>query len=191
MVAGAPSTPSATAAPANGSTSTHQASVAVDAATLPPLPALSGSRSAVVRRQTKETSVEVAIDLDGTGRCTANTPVGFLNHMLDQIASHGLFDLHVNAAGDTWIDDHHTVEDIALALGSALSQALGDRKGIHRFGEFTAPLDEALTHVRMGRACDGACTWGWGLHVRMGHACDGACTWGRGMHVRKEHLPTG
>lgn len=95
-----------------------------------------------VKRKTKETEVEVTIDLDGTGVCIAETPVGFLNHMLDQISSHGLFDLTVRAKGDTWIDDHHTVEDIALALGGAMSQALGDRKGIHRFGEFSAPLDE-------------------------------------------------
>lgn len=104
-------------------------------------------RNATVQRKTKETEVQVTINLDGTGVCVAETPVGFLNHMLDQIASHGLFDLTVKATGDTWIDDHHTVEDIALALGTALSQALGDRKGIHRFGEFSAPLDEALTHV--------------------------------------------
>ncbi|KAI8465716.1 MAG: Imidazoleglycerol-phosphate dehydratase-domain-containing protein [Monoraphidium minutum] len=125
-----------------------------------PLPPVTGARSAVVQRKTKETQVEVRIDVDGTGRCVAATPVGFLNHMLDQIASHGLFDVYVAAEGDTWIDDHHTVEDIALAFGGALAQALGDRKGIHRFGEFTAPLDEALTHVVLdlsGRAhlsCD-------------------------------------
>jgi len=113
-----------------------------------------------VKRKTKETSVEVRLNLDGTGQCVTNTPVGFFNHMLDQLASHGLFDVYVEAEGDTWIDDHHTVEDIALALGSAFSQALGDRKGIHRFGEFCAPLDEALTHVVLdlsGRAhlsCD-------------------------------------
>jgi imidazoleglycerol-phosphate dehydratase len=112
-----------------------------------PLPEVTGPRSATVRRETKETRVEVRIDLDGTGLCTADTPVGFFNHMLDQIASHGLFDLHVRAEGDTWIDDHHTVEDVALAFGGALAQALGDRRGIHRFGEFSAPLDEALTHV--------------------------------------------
>ncbi|KAJ9533831.1 hypothetical protein QJQ45_026919 [Haematococcus lacustris] len=105
------------------------------------------ARLATMKRKTKETEVEVTINLDGTGVCVAETPVGFLNHMLDQIASHGLFDVTVRATGDTWIDDHHTVEDIALALGGALSQALGDRKGIHRFGEFCAPLDEALTHV--------------------------------------------
>lgn len=98
-----------------------------------PLPEVSGPRVAIVTRQTKETRVEVRVNLDGTGRCVTNTPVGFLNHMLDQLASHGLFDVFVEAQGDTWIDDHHTVEDIALALGSAFSQALGDRKGIHRW----------------------------------------------------------
>jgi imidazoleglycerol-phosphate dehydratase len=105
------------------------------------------ARVATVKRETKETKVEVTVDLDGTGKCVAESPVGFLNHMIDQIASHGLFDITVRAEGDTWIDDHHTTEDIALALGTAFSKALGDRKGIHRFGEFTAPLDEALTHV--------------------------------------------
>ncbi|GMH40130.1 hypothetical protein BSKO_08034 [Bryopsis sp. KO-2023] len=104
-------------------------------------------RVAQVSRETKETKVKVSLNLDGTGVCTANTPVHFLNHMLDQLASHGLFNVNVDAEGDTWIDDHHTCEDIALALGSALSQALGDRKGIHRFGNFTAPLDEALVQV--------------------------------------------
>jgi imidazoleglycerol-phosphate dehydratase len=118
-------------------------------ATAAPLPSYSGrpARVATVRRKTKETEVEVTLNLDGTGVCVAETPVGFLNHMLDQIASHGLIDVTVRATGDTWIDDHHTVEDIALAFGGALSAALGDRKGIHRFGEFSAPLDEALTHV--------------------------------------------
>jgi imidazoleglycerol-phosphate dehydratase len=70
--------------------------------------------------------VELSINLDGTGKCTAETPVGFLNHMLEQIASHGLFDLHIRAAGDTWIDDHHTVEDIALALGTAFTQVCAE-----------------------------------------------------------------
>ncbi|KAK9808550.1 hypothetical protein WJX73_007468 [Symbiochloris irregularis] len=100
-----------------------------------------------VERTTKETSVEVTIDLDGTGKCTADTGIPFLDHMLDQISSHGLFDLNIRARGDTWIDDHHTNEDLALAMGTALAQALGDRKGIHRFGDFSAPLDEALVHV--------------------------------------------
>ncbi|CAK9255145.1 unnamed protein product [Sphagnum jensenii] len=98
-------------------------------------------------RVTKETSVEINIDLNGNGICDCDTGIPFLDHMLDQLASHGLFDVRVKAKGDTHIDDHHTNEDIALALGTALLRALGDRKGIHRFGDFTAPLDEALVHV--------------------------------------------
>lgn len=100
-----------------------------------------------MKRETKETKVSVAIDLDGTGKCSSKTQIPFLDHMMDQLSSHGLFDIHIEAEGDTWIDDHHTNEDIALALGTALSHALGDRKGIHRFGDFSAPLDEALVHV--------------------------------------------
>lgn len=91
--------------------------------------------------------MRVSIDLDGSGRCDNATGVPFLDHMLDQIGSHGLVDISVHAKGDTWIDDHHTTEDVALALGRAIGEALGDRAGIHRFGEFSAPLDEALTHV--------------------------------------------
>lgn len=105
------------------------------------------ARSATVQRVTKETQVEVAIGLDGTGVCSSQSQIPFLDHMMDQLASHGLFDVSVTATGDTWIDDHHTNEDIGLALGTALAQALGDRKGIARFGDFTAPLDEALVHV--------------------------------------------
>lgn len=100
-----------------------------------------------MKRVTKETQVEVTIDLDGTGICQSKSQIPFLDHMMDQLASHGIFNVTVNAEGDTWIDDHHTNEDIGLALGTALSQALGDRKGITRFGDFTAPLDEALVHV--------------------------------------------
>eukprot|EP00892_Ulva_mutabilis_P008044 jgi/Ulvmu1/5611/UM023_0149.1 len=104
-------------------------------------------RTGFVERKTKETEISVKINLDGNGKCNSQTPVPFLNHMLDQISSHGLLDISVEATGDTWIDDHHTVEDIALAFGGALAQALGDRKGIYRFGDFSAPLDEALIHV--------------------------------------------
>jgi imidazoleglycerol-phosphate dehydratase len=124
-------------------------SAAVQAVAAEPAVAANGAtaRVATVQRQTKETSVKVTINLDGTGKCHSKTQIPFLDHMMDQLASHGLFDVTVEAEGDTWIDDHHTNEDIALALGTALSQALGDRKGIHRFGDFTAPLDEALIHV--------------------------------------------
>lgn len=106
-------------------------------------------RAATVSRVTRETGVEASLALDGTGLCQCRTSVPFLDHMLDQLASHGLFNVAVKASGDTWIDDHHTNEDVALALGSALSQALGDRRGIVRFGDFTAPLDEALVHVAL------------------------------------------
>lgn len=81
--------------------------------------------------------MSVSINLDGTGVAHVSTKIPFLDHMLDQIASHGLFDITVDADGDTWIDDHHSNEDIALALGTALAQALGERKGIYRFGDFT------------------------------------------------------
>ncbi|KAG1346917.1 Imidazoleglycerol-phosphate dehydratase [Cocos nucifera] len=107
----------------------------------------SSSRVGEVKRVTKETNVHVKLDLDGSGVAECRTGIPFLDHMLDQLASHGLFDLHVKASGDTHIDDHHTNEDVALAIGTALLQALGDRKGIHRFGHFSAPLDEAAIEV--------------------------------------------
>ncbi|CAI5535247.1 unnamed protein product [Closterium sp. Naga37s-1] len=106
-----------------------------------------GQRVARVARRTKETDVEVTIAIDGEGRCCSATGIPFLDHMMDQLASHGLLDVSVRAEGDVHIDDHHTNEDIGLALGSALAAALGDRKGIRRFGDFCAPLDEALIHV--------------------------------------------
>lgn len=152
-------------------------------------------RSASVQRKTKETQVDVSIGLDGTGQCIAETPVPFLNHMLDQLASHGLFDVTVRATGDTWIDDHHTCEDIALALGTALSQALGDRKGISRFGNFTAPLDEALINVVLDLS--GRPYLGWDVHIpteRIGtfdtqlaehFFCSLANTGGITLHIRK------
>ncbi|KAL5782603.1 hypothetical protein ACOSP7_007632 [Xanthoceras sorbifolium] len=102
-----------------------------------------------VKRVTKETNVFVKINLDGSGVADSTTAIPFLDHMLDQLASHGLFDVHVRATGDIHIDDHHTNEDVALAIGTALLQALGDRKGINRFGDFSAPLDEALIHVSL------------------------------------------
>nr|GEV88626.1 imidazoleglycerol-phosphate dehydratase [Tanacetum cinerariifolium] len=102
-----------------------------------------------VKRVTNETNVEVELNLDGVGTPDSNTGIPFLDHMLDQLASHGLFDVHVKAVGDIHIDDHHTNEDVALAIGTALLNALGDRKGINRFGDFTAPLDEALVHVTL------------------------------------------
>ena len=107
------------------------------------------ARTATVSRKTGETDVQVRINLDGTGQCLAQTGIPFLDHMLHQIASHGLFDLEVRAIGDLEIDDHHTNEDVGITLGMALAQALGDRKGIVRFGHFLAPLDEALVQVAL------------------------------------------
>jgi imidazoleglycerol-phosphate dehydratase len=109
----------------------------------------SGGRSGSIHRVTGETDVRVALDLDGSGRCEVATGVPFLDHMLHQIASHGLVDLEIAASGDTHIDDHHTNEDVGISVGQALAQALGDRRGIHRFGHFTAPLDEALVQVAL------------------------------------------
>lgn len=107
----------------------------------------SANRTASVHRATKETDVSVRVDLDGTGTGDNQTGIPFLDHMLDQICSHGLLDLQVQCTGDLHIDDHHSNEDVGITLGQALHQALGDRKGIHRFGHFIAPLDEALVEV--------------------------------------------
>ena len=104
-------------------------------------------RTATVTRATKETSVAVTVDLDGDGRAKIDTPVGFLSHMLDVIARHGRVDLDVIATGDTFIDYHHTVEDTGLTLGEAFADALGDKRGIRRFGSAYVPLDEALARV--------------------------------------------
>jgi imidazoleglycerol-phosphate dehydratase len=106
-------------------------------------------RTASVQRKTGETDVHVALNLDGSGKCVADTGIPFLDHMLHQIASHGLVDLEVQATGDLQIDDHHTNEDVGITLGMALHQALGDRKGIVRFGHFVAPLDEALIQIAL------------------------------------------
>lgn len=106
-------------------------------------------RIATVSRTTGETDVQVTVNLDGTGNCNAQTGIPFLDHMLHQISSHGLIDLEVQAKGDWEIDDHHTNEDVGITLGQALKTALGDRKGIVRFGHFIAPLDEALVQVAL------------------------------------------
>jgi len=104
-------------------------------------------RSATIRRTTKETSVSITLDLDGTGRSSIDTPIGFLSHMLEVIAKHGRVDLDVIATGDTFIDYHHTVEDTALVLGEAFAAALGEKCGIRRFGHAYVPLDESLARV--------------------------------------------
>lgn len=107
------------------------------------------SRQAVVNRTTGETKVEIKLNLDGQGQCQANTGIPFLDHMLHQICSHGLIDLEVKAHGDWEIDDHHTNEDVGICLGQALAKALGEKRGIVRFGHFVAPLDEALVQVAL------------------------------------------
>ena len=104
-------------------------------------------RHAKVSRSTAETKIEVAIGLDGQGRAEIETGVGFLDHMLTLFARHGLFDLTVKAKGDTHVDDHHTVEDVGIALGEAFMKALGDKKGICRYGDVRLPMDEALALV--------------------------------------------
>ena len=104
-------------------------------------------RKAEVQRDTKETQVFVAVDLDGTGQAKLASGIPFLDHMLDQIARHGAIDLTVRAQGDLEIDAHHTVEDIGITLGQALAKALGDKKGIRRYGHAYVPLDEALSRV--------------------------------------------
>ncbi len=108
---------------------------------------MSSERIAEVRRDTKETQIRVRVNLDGTGQSTLNTGIGFFDHMLDQIARHGLIDLDIEAKGDLHIDGHHTVEDVGITLGMAVAQAIGDKKGITRYGHSYVPLDEALSRV--------------------------------------------
>lgn len=105
------------------------------------------ARTAVVERSTSESTVLVAVNLDGTGASTISTGVGFYDHMLTALAKHSLIDLEVATTGDLHIDGHHSVEDTAIALGAAVKQALGDKRGIVRFGDATVPLDEALAHA--------------------------------------------
>jgi imidazoleglycerol-phosphate dehydratase len=104
-------------------------------------------RTAEISRQTNETQITIKLDLDGTGKHGISTGIGFLDHMLTHLAVHGLFDLSVQAKGDLEVDAHHTVEDVALALGQAFDQALGDRKGIFRISDCFTPMDETLAHV--------------------------------------------
>ena len=104
-------------------------------------------RTADVTRQTAETNIRVAVNLDGTGQSRLSTGIGFLDHMIDQIARHGLIDLDVQCEGDLHIDGHHTVEDIGITLGQAFAKAVGDKKGIRRYGHAYVPLDEALSRV--------------------------------------------
>jgi imidazoleglycerol-phosphate dehydratase len=106
-------------------------------------------RRGAVARKTKETSIEVGLELDGTGVSDISTGVGFFDHMLDQLARHSLIDITVRGEGDRHIDDHHTVEDVGIALGQALAQALGDKKGLTRYADCLLPMDETLTRVAL------------------------------------------
>ena len=113
-------------------------------------------RSAQIERKTAETDVRLTLSLDGTGRAQINTGVGFLDHMLTLFAAHGRFDLSVSCAGDTQVDDHHSVEDVGIALGDAVAQALGEKRGIRRYGSMLLPMDEALVLCAVdlsGRCC--------------------------------------
>ncbi len=109
--------------------------------------ALVPARTAVVTRNTAETRITVKVNLDGSGQSHLSTGIGFFDHMLDQIARHGLIDLDIQATGDLHIDGHHTVEDVGITLGQAVHQAVGDKKGIRRYGHAYVPLDEALSRV--------------------------------------------
>jgi len=119
-----------------------------------------GARVAELTRNTAETRIQVRINLDGTGQSRLNTGIGFFDHMLDQIARHGLIDLDVQAEGDLHIDGHHTVEDVGITLGQAVLKAVGDKKGLRRYGHAYVPLDEALSRVvidfsgRPGLVCE-------------------------------------
>ncbi len=107
-------------------------------------------RVSTITRDTGETNIQVILNIDGSGNSRIDTPIGFLNHILEQFAKHGLFDLEVKASGDTHFDDHHTVEDIGIVLGQAFNEAIGDKVGITRYGFFILPMDDVLSTV----ACD-------------------------------------
>ncbi len=107
------------------------------------------TRTAHIQRKTAETDVDLSLDVDGTGRSTIDTGVGFFDHMLTLLARHGSLDLDVKAVGDLHVDQHHTVEDVGICLGQALKQALGDKSGIRRYGHFTLPMEEALVTTAM------------------------------------------
>ena len=104
-------------------------------------------RSGMIKRKTTETDISVSVKLDGTGKYKVKTGIGFFDHMLEQLARHSLIDLEVEANGDNHIDDHHTVEDVGITIGQAFKNALGDKKGIRRYGHAYVPLDEALSRV--------------------------------------------
>ncbi len=108
---------------------------------------MTNQRKATIKRATAETNVSISLNIDGSGNGKIDTPVGFFNHMLEQFKKHGLFDLDIKATGDMHFDDHHTVEDVGIVLGQAFAEAIGDKRGIARYGFFVLPMDEALTTV--------------------------------------------
>src|SRR3989338_4789163 len=113
-------------------------------------------RTAIIKRKTKETDINLSLNIDGTGKYSIKTPLPFFTHMLEAFARHGLFDLTIKATGDVEVDDHHLVEDVGLVLGEAFKKALGDKKGIRRYGHFMLPMDEVLTTAAVdfsGRPC--------------------------------------
>ena len=117
------------------------------------------TRTATISRTTSETDVLVTIDLDGTEKVDVSTGVGFFDHMLSAFGRHGLFDLTVHAKGDTWVDDHHTVEDVGIVLGQAIREALGDKSGIRRFADVSIPMDESLVMAAVEISGRGELFW--------------------------------
>lgn len=113
-------------------------------------------REATIERKTAETEIKLSLNLDGSGKAEIQSGIGFLDHMLTLFASHARFDLKLSCKGDTWVDDHHSAEDIGICLGQALREALGEKRGINRYGSFLLPMDEALIQVALdlsGRSC--------------------------------------
>ncbi|MBP3660417.1 MAG: imidazoleglycerol-phosphate dehydratase HisB [Oscillospiraceae bacterium] len=120
-------------------------------------------RTAQITRRTAETDIMLILNLDGTGKSTVKTGVGFLDHMLTLFAAHGKFDLEVTCQGDTWVDDHHSAEDIGICLGQAFQTALGDKRGITRYGSYLLPMDEALIQTAVD--ISGRSFLGYGLEI--------------------------
>ena len=116
-------------------------------------------RTSTVSRKTGETDITVTLDLDGSGRCDIDTGIGFFDHMLSALGRHSLMDLTVHAKGDTWVDDHHTVEDVGIVMGQAIRQALGDKSGIARFSQAIVPMDEALVLAAIDVSGRGELYW--------------------------------
>ena len=139
-------------------------------------------RQATVKRKTTETAIEVSLDLDGTGRAEIATGVGFLDHMLDLLARHSLIDLTVRAKGDLHVDFHHTAEDVGIALGQALRQALGDKRGITRYASLDMPMDETLTRVALDISGRPYLVWFQAFAVNAGLTLHVDCLYGDNNH---------